>query len=167
MKAKAKVASKNIVVYKRFDVTETSIPNYGHGEIYLSSPHRNFRYEPNRMVKATFGIEVIRSQNVIGKRYYSAQVFQGLHSHRTMGDARCDQSTGHVIAKAIIPKGAKYHYNEGEIVSTRLFLTDVVFTTNASWARSKMKKAGYRVMTIEKALKVKHVIPKNSWSIGT
>lgn len=170
LNAKPIRASKNIVVYKRLWL------NTGLSQI-LESPYRRMKYLPNKLYQiGSFGIDSDTTISLNNRFRYKTAIYQGLHAYRTHKTAMYTAEYMNIIVKAIIPKGALYHVgSEGDIASTKLFLTNVALTpTKKSLYDGQglvpvsmqetvftLMNIGYRTMSAQAAMKVKHKVPKS------
>lgn len=103
---KVKIAKKNIVCYKRFDLFRDWVRGY-------VSPIRGFIYEKNILYyEKSFDTKASNTVDV------------GLHSYATLEEAKRNKYRNEQIVRCIIPNGSKYYYNSKnkEYVSDHLFI---------------------------------------------
>lgn len=158
-KARPKVATRNITVFKRMDLVEDlSAKTRLVDSHYLSSPYRHSRYSPNTLSNVKgFGREVCNYK--YGR--HSLSIERGLHAYSTAPEAIRLSDIGEVVIKCIIPKGAEYFTGmDSDMVSNMLYVTDIVVST---WRvlRKNVKESGCKIMTYKKAMTVKHKMPKS------
>jgi len=117
-----KIATKNIVCYKRLDVTDCHSSVIKINLKTLSSVRFKtpYREEPIHLDK-----KPLMTTSLDKSRLRFNEIKQGLHSYSNKRVALQSSRTWEVVVQCIIPKGASYYYNSWrkEYVSNQLQYT--------------------------------------------
>lgn len=96
---KVKIAKKDIVCYKRFDIT--------YSKRYFRSPIMGYRYDKG----FTYYEDSLCRQDY-NPSPYNNLVHMGFHSYSSILRCKLEKCSDELVVKCIIPEGAHYWYNE-------------------------------------------------------